>query len=296
MTNDESNTTDPTDYETNQYYYHPDHLGSSSFVTDEVGKVYEHLEYFPFGETWIHQHSNTQRTPYRFTGKEYDEVTGLYYYGARYYDPRTSVWQSPDPILDEYMPTGDKKKDKNLPGMGGIFNPRNLSMFSYTFNNPVRYIDPTGNDTRPVPGPITSSYIKDRIHPVTGKVKDHLAIDMSNPVGSPVVAFRSGKVIKVRQGKSGKANSITIMYNKVGGETQTYGTYSHTASSLKKGDRIDEGNEVGVTDLSGKSTGGHLHYAKIDVNGEKVNPTSDIAGSSDVGAAERSYETQNESS
>lgn len=132
-------------YEHEQYYYHSDHLGSSSFVTDETGTVYEHLEYFPFGETWIHEHSNTQRTPYRFTGKEYDEVTGLYYYGARYYDPRTSVWQSPDPIIDKYMPTGDKEKDKNLPGMGGIYNPKNLNMFGYTFNNPVNLVDPDGN-------------------------------------------------------------------------------------------------------------------------------------------------------
>ena len=90
-------------YEKEQYFYHPDHLGSSSFVTDETGKVFEHIEYFPYGELFGHEHSNTQITPYRFTGKEYDEVTGLYYYGARYYDPRTSVWQSVDPIIGEYM-------------------------------------------------------------------------------------------------------------------------------------------------------------------------------------------------
>jgi len=122
-------------YEKEQYYYHPDHLGSSSFVTDETGKVYEHLEYFPFGETWAHEHSNTQVTPYRFTGKEYDETTGLYYYGARYYDPRTSVWQSPDPILGEYM-SGKTN--------GGVFNPMNLSLFTYTYNNPVNLVDPDG--------------------------------------------------------------------------------------------------------------------------------------------------------
>ncbi|WP_373033771.1 RHS repeat domain-containing protein [Sulfurovum sp.] len=121
--------------EKEQYYYHPDHLGSSSFVTDEKGKVYEHLEYFPFGETFAHEHSNTQVTPYKFTGKELDEVTGLYYYGARYYDPRTSVWQSPDPIIGEYM-SGQTN--------GGVFNPKNLSLFAYTYNNPVNLTDPAG--------------------------------------------------------------------------------------------------------------------------------------------------------
>jgi len=85
------------------------------YVTDLNGKLYEHLEYFPFGEGWIEENTNQQRTPYLFTAKELDEETGLYYYGARYYDPRTSVWQSPDPILAKYFPTGDAERDSKLP-------------------------------------------------------------------------------------------------------------------------------------------------------------------------------------
>jgi uncharacterized protein RhaS with RHS repeats len=69
-----------------RYFYHPDHLGSTSYVTDASGEVYQHLEYFAFGETFVEEHSNTDRTPYLFNGKELDEETGLYYYGARYYD------------------------------------------------------------------------------------------------------------------------------------------------------------------------------------------------------------------
>jgi RHS repeat-associated protein len=86
-----------------QYFYHQDHLGSTGFVTDATGEVYQHLEYFPFGETWVDEVSDDLRVPYRFTGQEFDQETRLYYYGARYYDPRTSVWQSPDRILSEYM-------------------------------------------------------------------------------------------------------------------------------------------------------------------------------------------------
>jgi RHS repeat-associated protein len=74
--------------------------------------------------------------PYKFTGKELDEETGLYYYGARYYDPRTSVWQSPDPILEKYM-SGEAN--------GGFYNPLNLRTYSYSYNNPVNYSDPDGN-------------------------------------------------------------------------------------------------------------------------------------------------------
>lgn len=59
----------------------------------------------------------------------------LYDYGARYYDPRTSVWQSPDPILDTYM---------NGQANGGIYNPHNLKLYTYTYNNPVNLSDPNG--------------------------------------------------------------------------------------------------------------------------------------------------------
>jgi RHS repeat-associated protein len=104
-------------FEEDQFFYHPDHLGSSSYVTDLSGALYEHVEYFPFGETRVEEKSNTQRTPYLFTGKELDEETD--YYGARYYDPRTSVWQNPDPILEKYLP-GRSKADADLRNGWGI--------------------------------------------------------------------------------------------------------------------------------------------------------------------------------
>jgi len=126
------------------YYYHPDHLGSASVITDGSGNLREHIEYFAFGETWV-QEGASKKTPFMYTGKELDQETGLYYYGARYYDPRTSVWQSVDPILEKYLPSGDPEKDKNLPGMGGVFNSGNLAGFTYTHQNPVKYVDPDGN-------------------------------------------------------------------------------------------------------------------------------------------------------
>ncbi|MDH4275927.1 MAG: hypothetical protein OEW08_12900, partial [Gammaproteobacteria bacterium] len=125
------------------YYYHPDHLGSTGAVTDEDGKLHEQVEYFPFGETWVQNGGNDKVSPYLFTSKELDSETGLYYFGARYYDPRTSVWQSPDPILEKYLP--GIGNDSNLAGMGGIYNSFNLGLFTYAHQNPVRYSDPDGN-------------------------------------------------------------------------------------------------------------------------------------------------------
>ncbi|WP_227431263.1 RHS repeat-associated core domain-containing protein [Psychrobacter sp. I-STPA6b] len=82
-------------------------------------------------------------TDYKFTGKELDKETGLYYFGARYYDPRTQVWQSPDPILSDYL-GGINADPSKLPGMGGVYNPPNLNLYAYSHNNPVNLVDPDG--------------------------------------------------------------------------------------------------------------------------------------------------------
>ena len=90
------------DYEKMQFYYHPDHLGSSSYITNLDGEVSQHIEYVPFGEVFIEERNNTWNTPYLFNAKEFDEETGMYYYGARYYEPRLSLWMSVDPLEEKW--------------------------------------------------------------------------------------------------------------------------------------------------------------------------------------------------
>ncbi len=106
------------------FFYHPDHLGSSSFITGATGEPTQHLEYLPFGELFIEERS-TWNTPYKFSGKELDDETGYSYFGARYYDPNISIWLSVDPLSDKY------------PGH---------TPYNYTLNNPIRLIDPDGRD------------------------------------------------------------------------------------------------------------------------------------------------------
>lgn len=77
------------------------------------------------GEVFIEERNNIWNTPYLFNAKEFDEETGLYYYGARYYDSRLSLWMSTDPLEEKYP---------------------NISSYCYSNNNPIKYIDPDGND------------------------------------------------------------------------------------------------------------------------------------------------------
>ena len=67
-------------YSLYKYFYHSDHLGSTSYVTDANGEVSQHVEYVPFGEVFIEELSSSAKlnTPYLFNGKELDEETEIY--------------------------------------------------------------------------------------------------------------------------------------------------------------------------------------------------------------------------
>ena len=108
------------------FFYHTDHLGSTSYITDAKANVAQFDAYLPYGELLVDEHLSTEEMPYKFNGKEFDEETGLYYYGARYMNPRTSLWYGVDPMAEKYP---------------------NLSSYCYTHNNPVRYIDLDGKDS-----------------------------------------------------------------------------------------------------------------------------------------------------
>jgi len=136
-----------------RYGGHSDHLGSAQLTTTRSGELHERIEYTPYGEIWVeHKYDYTEGSlPYRFTGKELDEETGYYYYGARYLDPRTSRWISTDPAMGDYIPSAPvddeaRKRNGNLPGMGGLFNVVNMHVYHYAGNNPIKYIDPDGRD------------------------------------------------------------------------------------------------------------------------------------------------------
>jgi RHS repeat-associated protein len=78
----------------------------------------------PYGESFVDEHSSRREQPYKFNGKELDEEVGLYYYGARYYEPEVSVWYGVDKLAEKY------------PNVGGMV---------YCLGNPIKLVDADGN-------------------------------------------------------------------------------------------------------------------------------------------------------
>ena len=113
------------------YWYHPDYIGNVDMITDQTGFVYQFFMYNAWGENLYEYDagSGDYNSPYRFNGKELDPETGNYYYGARYYDPKISVWLSVDPLAHEF------------PWQ---------SPYTAMDNNPINMIDPTGMAAEPV--------------------------------------------------------------------------------------------------------------------------------------------------
>ena len=116
---------DMSQQERDVFYYHSDHLGSTSYVTDRDGKASQFVCYKPYGEALVDEHATSFESPWKFNGKELDSETGLYYYGARYYEPVSAMWYGVDALAEKY------------PSMGG---------YVYCAGNPVKLVDPDGND------------------------------------------------------------------------------------------------------------------------------------------------------
>ena len=88
------------------FFYYSDHLGSTSYITDDKANITQYDAYLPYGELLVDEHSSSEELPYKFNGKQFDEETGLYYYGARYLNPVTSLWYGVDPLAEKYLKTG----------------------------------------------------------------------------------------------------------------------------------------------------------------------------------------------
>jgi RHS repeat-associated protein len=106
-------------------YELPDGLGSVRQLADAQGYLVQRYDYSPFGEALASEGKRTNSL--RYTGEQWDSDVGLLYLRARWYDPYLNRWIQPDTIVPQ-------------PG-----NPQDLNRYSYTRNNPLKFVDPTGH-------------------------------------------------------------------------------------------------------------------------------------------------------
>ncbi|KAJ8503362.1 hypothetical protein ONZ45_g10923 [Pleurotus djamor] len=107
------------------HYFHSDHLGSTVAVSDDNGDIISEYQYDSFGK--LKSRSGDDLARYKFSGKEFFD--GLYYFGARFYDPDTGRFLT----LDNYP--------VDVRGA----TPATFNMYSFSRNDPINYIDMNGN-------------------------------------------------------------------------------------------------------------------------------------------------------
>ncbi len=260
---------DPDNYENLQFFYHPDHLGNSSFITNLEGEVVQHIEYVPFGEVFIEERNNVWNTPYLFNAKEFDEETGMYYYGARYYEPRLSLWMSTDPMQEHRL---------------------DFSSYSYCLQNPIILVDPDGKREWPVNkynGKTyrhENNYHQNRGVRKDGSVRYHQGVDInigagSDDLGAPVYATHDGIVVRVQRYTDDKdAGGTRIKIQSEDGKVATY--YMHLkdiSEGIELNAMVSEGQQIGT--IGGSGSGKemkyvpHLHY-ELFIDGKHSDPTT----------------------
>jgi len=118
-----------------KYYFHEDHLGGASIMTDEDGEIVAEYQYYPYGGTYSEETSGEDfGNSYKYTGQEEDAEIGLYYYGSRYYNPEVTKFMSQDPaVYDERF-------------LEMLRDPQSFNTYAYVRNNPIKYIDPSGEE------------------------------------------------------------------------------------------------------------------------------------------------------
>jgi len=108
-------------------YYHPDHLHSAQVMSTSGGGLYQHYEYAAYGNSRYTYSTSAFPVTRRYTSQSLDEETGLYYYGARYYDPVAGRFVQPDTLIPNH------------------FDPQAYDRYAYALDNPLRYTDPSGH-------------------------------------------------------------------------------------------------------------------------------------------------------
>ena len=217
------------------YFYHSDHLGSASWITDGNGIPVQHLQYLPFGEPFVDQHPAGYQERFRFTGKERDEETGYGYFGARYMDHElTAMWLSVDPMADKYP---------------------SISPYAYCAWNPIKLVDQSGEF--PILPLLRSAAVG-----VEFFSKKPIVREVAYSINHPVIAVRVGFAKDGGKNLSSVASNFAINMSRAGrltteGEGSQRNAIRHTLWQAILTDKFGKGHAKRI---------GNAHEDGIDID------------------------------
>ena len=235
------------------FYYHSDHLGSTSYITDQQANVTQYDAYLPYGELLVDEHSSSADLPYKFNGKELDEETGLYYYGARYMNPVTSMWYGVDPLAEKYVLSGS---------------------YVYCLGNPVKLVDPDGKavetiwDAANVAIGVASLIDNVKAGNIGAAIVDGIGVAAdATATAVPFVPGGAGTAIKAY--RAGKTAAKAVKASSVVKAGKTAKTANRTSKVTRRAEFRQAKRDVGIPMSQHPKKCNNKQYDKVDLTDSK---------------------------
>jgi RHS repeat-associated protein len=270
-------------------HFHPDHLGTPRLITGNGGAKVEENRYYAFGEELTPRIAGAEQK--KFTGHERDSVENapaadIDYMHARYYGVREGRFLAVDP------------------GASDLRRPQTWNRYAYAEDNPMRNVDPDGMLSNPVTGEVGKGkpilhrggnfgQIRELQPSVVASAggeygaarsggRPHRGVDIIAPVGTPLVAAFSGRVLEIKQvgdkDSKGKPNKLGLTVV-VAAKDGTIAMYAHMKSvDVEAGDRVKEGQTLGEAGRTGNvmkaqpAAEDHVHFQMQANSGKPINP------------------------
>ena len=234
-----------------------DHQGNNRVVVSQDGTVEEVNQYYPFGGTFA---STSPVQPYKYNGKELDRKGGLdwYDYGARYYDAALGRWHAVDPMAEKYY---------------------SVSPYAYCFNNPVKFIDPSGEKPTIYEAALMSKHVYGDKVELTGgwKVSNKVYQGMTSDNGFQSALYERTIDGTTEYTYATAGTQLTDWGDLKEDVTQLWGDTKQYGESIKIAERLTSDLKDSELTFVGHSLGGGLAAAnalKTDKNAITFNPAA----------------------